>query len=94
MPFRKHYSDRAFWIQELMMDVQRILYYEEQQRYPAYGESCNDYMRECEFFSNCGLSTRLLALPYMEEDMQDKNEYLLELSLLDLIDAQLNREVI
>jgi len=93
-PFRKHYSDRAFWIQELMMDVTRIQSYETESRYPSYGESCNDYMRPCEFFSNCQMSTSLLELPYNEETMAEKTEYMLELSLLDIIQAQLDRKEI
>jgi len=92
LPFKKHFSDRAFWIKELVMDVQRISYYEEQGRYPSYGESCNDFFRPCEFFSNCQMSTGMLALPYdMENDKELTQEYMLELSLIDLIDAQLDR---
>lgn len=94
LPFRKHYSDRAFWIKELIMDVQRIQHYEEEGRYPSYGESCFDFFRECEFFSNCQMSTGSLALPFDTDTDTDQNEYLLELSLLDLIDAQLNRQEI
>ena len=92
LSFRKHYSDRAFWIQELLMDVQRIQLYEEASRYPSYGESCYDFFRVCSFYSNCQMSTNLLALPYDEDTMADKNEYLLELSLLDLVQSQLDRK--
>ncbi len=94
LPFRKHYSDRAFWIKELVMDVERIQYYESQGRYPSYGESCNDFFKRCEFYDTCQMSTALLSLPYDAETMQDTTEYLLELSLLDLINAQLNRQEI
>jgi len=92
LPFRKHYSDRAFWIQELLMDVERIQYYEEAGRYPSYGESCYDFFRVCQFYSNCQMSTPMLAIPYESETMADKNEYLLELSLLDLVQSQLDRK--
>jgi len=91
-PFEKHYSDRAFWIQELMMDVQRLQYYEEQDRYPCYGESCNSFNRVCEFFTICTMNTRTLAVAYNEKEMQDKGEYSLELSLLDIIQSQLDRK--
>lgn len=91
-PFKKHYTDRAFWIKELVMDVQRIQYYEEQERYPSYGESCNDFYRVCEFFSNCQMSTGMLSVPYdVEVDKEVGKEYLLELSLMEIIQAQLNR---
>lgn len=92
LQFRKHYSDRAFWIQELLMDVERIQYYGAQGRFPSYGESCYDFFRVCEFYSNCQMSTALLELAYDPETMADKNEYLLELSLLDLVQSQLDRK--
>lgn len=91
LPFRKHYSDRAFWIQELIMDVERIKYYEEEGRYPSYGESCNDYFKPCEFFSNYTMSTGLLAIPY-DNTMEDTVQYQFELSLMDIIQAQLDRK--
>jgi hypothetical protein len=92
LPFRKHYSDRAFWIQELMMDVQRIQYYDEQGRYPSYGESCYDYFRACEFYSNCAMSTTVLQHPYdAAEDKELDTTYTIELSLLEIIQAQLDR---
>jgi len=92
LPFRKHYSDRAFWIQELLMDVERIQYYEASGRYPSYGESCYDFFRVCAFYSNCQMSTPMLEITYDEDTMADKNEYLLELSLLDLVQSQLDRK--
>lgn len=96
LPFKKHYSDRAAWIKELIMDVQRIQFYESEDWYPSYGESCNDFYKPCEFFSNCKMSTSLLSIPYDAETMGDKQDkkggYTLELSLIDLIDAQLERK--
>jgi len=94
LPFKKHYSDRAFWIKELVMDVERIEYYEEQGRYPSYGESCFDFFRQCDFYSNCQMSTQFLEIPYDPNilEMQDNGEYLLELNLIDLITSQLDRE--
>lgn len=98
LPFRKHYSDRAFWIQELMMDVDRIVYYEEHDNYPSYGESCFDFFRVCEFYSNCTLSTQLLKVAYDPEkdmdkmDKEDSDGYTFELSLLELVNAQLDRK--
>lgn len=96
LPFKKHYSDRAFWIQELIMDVDRVKYYEQQDNYPSYGESCNDFFRVCEFFSNCTMSTSMLVVPYDAERDADKQEakggYTFELSLMDIIQAQLDRK--
>ena len=96
LPFRKLHSDRATWIRELVMDCQRIEAYEAEQHYPAYGESCRNYGRDCEFYGTCKMSTAVLSLPYDPRNpaMQDRDEgnYMVELNLLDLIDTQLAKE--
>jgi hypothetical protein len=95
LPFTKHYSDRAVWIQELMMDCKRIEEYEAEAHYPSYGESCMTWGRECEFYGRCHMSDRALVNSYDPADsaMQDKDEgkYHVELNLIDLIDAQLTK---
>ncbi len=96
LPFRKLYSERATWIRELVMDCQRIESYEVEQHYPAYGEACRNYGRDCAFYGTCKMSTASLCIPYNPADpnMQDRDEgnYMVELNLIDLIDAQLNKE--
>ena len=95
LTFKKHYSDRAFWIKELIMDVETVIFYEKQGRYPSHGESCYDFFRVCSFYSICTMSTATLELPYnAAEDKELTAEYMLELSLLDIINAQLLREEI
>lgn len=92
MVFRKSYSQRAIWIQQLIMDVQLVEYYEASGMYPMHGESCYDFFRPCDYFGVCGLSTdKLVNLnkPYVPED-----DFMLELNLLDLLDSQLERKEI
>jgi hypothetical protein len=98
LPFTKSYSERAKWIQDLMMDIDIVRLYEKAENYPTHGEYCYSFFRECEFFSNCKLGTEYLAVPYDAAEPVDRisgeSEFTLELSLLDLIDAQLNRQEI
>jgi hypothetical protein len=97
MEFTKSHTVRALWIQQLIMDVDLITMYEDNAIYPAYGESCYSFFRACEFFNLCGMSTaRLIApppLPIGVEAEVKKEEYTLELNLMDLINSQLNKTI-
>lgn len=89
--FRKSLSDRALWIRQLMLDVDILTNYNETDYYPTYGENCFNYYQECEFYQMCGMSTNLITLPAPKIDPELSKVYTLELSLLDLINSQLER---
>lgn len=95
LKFKKSYSDRAFWIKDLMMDADRITYYVEQSRFPTYGEHCHSFFKDCEFLSNCTMSDRFLLNAYDPEDPREvkeaTKEYTIVLTLMDLIQSQLTR---
>lgn len=85
LPFTKSYLQRALWIRELLLDVEVIKMYEESGVYPMRGESCYNYYRECSYYGLCTLSTAALT-----EDAQTvEEEFQIELTLQDLITAQL-----
>ena len=88
MPFTKLYSQRAQWIQELLMDVEFIESCERHGVYPQRGESCFTFFRECEYLNSCGLSTEFLTKQCTEEE-EDKTDYQINLTLMDLIETQL-----
>ena len=88
MPFVKMYTQRAAWIQEIMLDVEFIEMCERHGTYPQRGESCFTFFRECEYINTCGLSTELLTKPCTEEE-EDKTKYQINLTLADLIETQL-----
>jgi hypothetical protein len=98
MPFTKNYSERAAWIRELLLDCDIIELYEKAEHYPKHGEFCFSFFRECEWMSNCKLSTKFLEVPYDPDAPVDRinntSEFSLELNLMDLIDAQLDRQEI
>lgn len=93
LDFTKTYLQRALWIQELLLDIETIKMYENVGIYPMRGESCYDFFSECEYLNLCTLSTNYLIKPY-NEDGAKKEEFEIELKLMDLIDSQLkNSEV-
>jgi hypothetical protein len=91
LPFTKTYTQRAQWIQELLLDIETIKLYE-QNLYPMHGESCRDWNRDCEYLNMCTLSTENLTKPLTpvaaELIYEDHSKYQVSISLLDLIRSQ------
>lgn len=101
IPFTKTYLQRALWIRELLLDIERIKMYEAAEVYPMHGESCVTYSREtekeskvwegdCEYLNTCTLSTEHLTKPCAAAD-EDVTEYQVTLSLMDLLETQLGK---
>ena len=90
IPFTKTYLQRALWIRELLLDIEMIKLYSEAEVFPMRGESCISFGRDCEYLQSCGLSTSYLTKPCTEADI-DKTEYQINLTLADLLDAQLEK---
>ena len=88
IPFTKSYMQRALWIRELLLDIETIKMYEEAEIYPQRGESCFSFFRECEYMQSCSLSTSFLTKPCTPAEI-DKTDYQINLTLEDLITAQL-----
>lgn len=88
--FDKSYLQRALWIRELLLDIESIKMYEEASIYPMRGESCFDFYRECFYLNLCTLPTEMLTDPFSEEDLKVE-EFQIELTLSDLIEAQLTK---
>lgn len=91
MEFSKTLSQRAQWIQELLLDIDTIILYQNTGVYPQRGESCYAFFRECEYFNICQLSTERLTIPLDQKTLDKLNaeEYDYELTLLDLLEQQL-----
>jgi hypothetical protein len=102
LKFPKSYLQRAQWIQELLLDADTIDMYERVGVYPMHGENCiSKYGKECKYLQVCTLSTVYLTKPEPAPELLDLNrdtgkpmEYQIELTIQDLITAQLNKEVI
>ncbi len=97
LPFDKSYYQRALWINELLLDVEMIKMYEAASIYPMHGESCFRYFRECGYYNTCTLSTERLKTeltPEMADKLDhDLSEFQIQISLEDLIRAQLGKNV-
>lgn len=91
MTFPKSYTQRAQWIQEVLLDAEIIRRYEDIGVYPAHGESCVSFGRECEFFSVCGMSTAMLMVAPPEAKETDDDKFEIKLSIHDLVRAQLDK---
>ena len=89
--FPKTYLQRATWIQELLLDIETIKLYDSTGVYPMRGESCSDWGRDCEYLNQCTLTTGLITTPYIAAKHEDKKVYDVKLTLMDLINAQMDR---
>jgi hypothetical protein len=70
LPFSKSTSLKAEWITDARLDQAALTTYKELNFYPKRGESCYDFMRRCEFFGTCNLTSNLVEpkiLPPGEE---------------------------
>lgn len=92
LPFEKSLLQKALWLQELLIDCERIEHYESYDIYPMYGESCFDFYRPCEYFSLCTLSTRNLTKPLstkvLDQIELDVAKYQFTVDFYDLVEAQ------
>lgn len=91
--FHKTYLQRATWIQELLLDVEVIKLYDKTGVYPMRGESCNAWFRDCEYLNQCTLSTSRITVPPVANAVLDDKVYDIEVTLADLIQAQMRKVI-
>ncbi len=99
LQFPKSHTQKALFIQELLLDIEMLKMYETVGVYPMYGHSCRDFFRDCEFLQTCTLSTKYLTNKQTEADNTETNstykgEYTITISLLDLLQGQLSKNAI
>jgi PD-(D/E)XK nuclease superfamily len=87
--FPKSATQRAMWIQQIILDMELIAKYSENNLFPMYGESCFSFFRQCEYFGQCTLSNQYLITPATKPP--DNKTYTINISLADVIDKQLER---
>lgn len=95
LEFTKSYVQRARWIRELLLDVDILSLYEQQDLYPMHGESCFTYFRECSYMNLCQMETSRLVVPITAEAIakmeKTNSEYQIQISIADLIQSQLSK---
>lgn len=89
--FHKSRTQRAMWIKQLLLDIKHISEYAEEEYFPLYGESCFNYMRQCEFYDTCTISRKYLFmdLEKIPEEQDDMSKYQFQFHLSDIIQTQL-----
>lgn len=91
LKFSKSYLMRALWIQELLLDMEVIGLYEKANVYPMHGESCYSWYRICEYYGICTVSTDKITKPEPELEDRKIEKFQINLTLNDLIRAQLQK---
>lgn len=93
LTFSKSYTQRARWIQELVLDVEVIGMYEDSGTYPMHGESCLAWNRECKYLGLCHMSDHLLMTDITPADIveieKDYAKWEIKVTLEDLINTQI-----
>lgn len=92
-PFTKSYLQRAEWIHSLILDVEMIKMYSREKLFPKHGESCFNFYSECEFYHCCNMSDSSLIPKEMawKPARPEEKTIHIELTLMDLINAQIDR---
>lgn len=90
LEFTKTYLQRAQWIKTILLEIEEIERYVENNLFPMRGESCYNYFRECEYLQVCELTTDIM-LGELKPEHMDMEEYTINLTVVDLIDAQIRK---
>lgn len=101
LPFEKDKVQKAIWLRDISIDIDRIKGYEQQGHWPMYGESCFNYAsyKPCKYFTICHMSLRGIFLKtgeqfneaILEKEQKEKEKGIiaLEVSLEEIIENQL-----
>ena len=69
LPFKKNRAQKATWLLDVTLDIQRIQGYEAEGHWPKHGESCFNYAayKPCEYFGVCDMSLKGIFLKDVEQ---------------------------
>lgn len=70
LPFTKSTSLKAEWINDVLLDHAALSTYDQLGFYPKRGESCFNFMRRCEFFGSCNLTSHLSHPANLPQDQE------------------------
>ncbi len=70
MPFTKGVALKAEWLMDVRIDHAALTTYHEMNFYPKRGASCFAYMRRCEFFGTCNLTSNLTVPALLPPDQE------------------------
>lgn len=70
LPFTKSTALKAEWINDVLLDHAALSTYHQIGFYPKRGESCYNFMRRCEFFGTCNLTSQLITPRDMAREVE------------------------
>lgn len=95
LPFGKTRTQRAEWLQDILLDHANLQTYQRLGYYPKRGESCvNKYGRKCFWFGSCQMSNEALfpgVTPPVLEEVTSVESLDFQFTLSDLIKSQQQR---
>jgi len=86
LSFAKTLLQRAIWLNQLLLEKEQIILYEEY-GYPMHGESCFSWYRDCEYLGLCTLPTERLVPSEVVAKIEP--EYMFNLTIEELIQSQI-----
>lgn len=94
--FVKNYLERAYWIRNLLLDIELIKLYSSYDDWPMHGESCGGFGKyHCQFIDTCTMMTKNLVgnkIVYVDPiqlDYDANKDYTIKVKLIDIINSQL-----
>lgn len=89
MEFTKSHTQRALWIQNILIDIEHIVGYSERDYFPMHGESCYNFFRQCPHFGTCEMQNKYLIGDNIKVKIEPDDMYQFKYKLEDIIEAQL-----
>lgn len=90
--FVKSRSNRADWLNTLMIDIQKIRAYREMNFWPKRGSSCFEYGRPCQYLDTCDLTADAWnqdgQFAIITEDDLQRHEFDFKFKLSDIVRTQ------
>ena len=74
LPFHKSKTHKAEWVQDLLLDHQRISSYRKLNHYPKNGSSCMKYNRPCRWFGECDFINKQATANLPVLDLSERAE--------------------
>lgn len=90
--FTKSRSNRADWINTLLLDIQRIATYRTVNFWPKRGSSCFEYYRPCDYLDRCDLDPSSFNpsgdFAVIGEDEIEKHEFDFKFKMSQILETQ------
>jgi hypothetical protein len=90
---QKNYTEKAEWLQQILLDISILQMYDNANAWPKHGEHCYNFFRQCEYYGVCGMSDQyLIGDPDAVEEIKElEQDYDFVFTLGELIDTQLEK---